>query len=65
MNADATEYVFHLRPGVKYHNGAAFDANDVVTFFSAMWDAKNPLHVGRTGGFEYFVAAFVNFMNSD
>ena len=29
-NADLTEYTFTLRQGVKFHNGATLDANDVV-----------------------------------
>lgn len=64
-NADATEFVFKLREGVKYHNGADFDANDVVNFFMSMWDASNPNHVGRTGNFEYFNALFGTFLNAE
>ena len=39
--------------GVKFHNGATFDAADVVTSFAVQWDAAHPLHVGREGLFEY------------
>ena len=65
VNPEATEYVFHLRDDVKYHDGAKFDANDVVAFFTAMWDAKSPNHVGRTGAFEYFITAFAQFLNAE
>ncbi len=64
-NADATEWVFTLRDGVKFHNGATLDANDVVATFVSQWDAKDKNHVGRTGSFEYFGALFGNFLNAE
>lgn len=64
-NADATVWTFNLRKDVKFHNGAALDANDVVATFVSQWDAKSPNHVGRTGSFEYFGALFGNFMNAE
>jgi ABC-type transport system substrate-binding protein len=63
-NADLTEYTFTLRKGVTFHNGAKFDANDVVATFAAQWDAASPNHVGRTGTFEYFGAFFGAFLNA-
>jgi len=64
-NADLTEFTFALREGVKFHNGADFDANDVVASFAAQWDAASPNHVGRTGSFEYFGAFFGAFLNAE
>jgi ABC-type transport system substrate-binding protein len=64
-NTDLTEYTFKLRQGVTFHNGSAFDANDVVASFVAQWDAKSPNHVGRTGTFEYFGAFFGSFLNAE
>ncbi len=33
--------VFHLRPGVKFHDGHIFDANDVKFTYEAIMDPKN------------------------
>ncbi len=64
VNADATEYTFHLRPGVKFGDGTALTANDVVASYVSFWDAKDPNHKGRTGTFEYFGAFFGKNLNA-
>ncbi len=64
-NDTLDEYTFTLREGVKFHNGADFDASDVVASFVAQWDALSPNHVGRTGTFEYFGAFFGAFINAE
>jgi peptide/nickel transport system substrate-binding protein len=53
-NADLTEYVCTLRPGVVFHDGSSLDANDVVMSWGIAWDASHPFHKGNTGVFEYF-----------
>jgi ABC-type transport system substrate-binding protein len=63
-NADLTEWTFNLREGVKYHNGADLDANDVVLSYVVQWDAEHPLHVGRDGSFTYFPGLFGPFLNA-
>jgi peptide/nickel transport system substrate-binding protein len=41
ISEDGTEYIFHLREGVKFHNGADFTAEDVVTSWTAGKDPAN------------------------
>ncbi len=61
---DLLTWTFHLREGVTFHDGSALDANDVVMTYAVVWDAANPMHVGRTGNFDYFSALFAAFLNT-
>jgi peptide/nickel transport system substrate-binding protein len=54
VNADATQYTFHLRQNVKWSDGTPFTSQDVFATYSAMWNYKDPNHKGNTGVFEYF-----------
>jgi ABC-type transport system substrate-binding protein len=63
-NSSATVWTCDLRSGVKFHNGARFDANDVVLSYAVQWDATHELHLGRTGSFEYWGALFAAFLNA-
>jgi peptide/nickel transport system substrate-binding protein len=40
-NADGSVWTFKLRPGVKFHNGAPFTADDVVYTMQQLADPKN------------------------
>jgi ABC-type transport system substrate-binding protein len=62
-NADLTTWTCTLRQGVTFHDGATFDANDVVVSYAAQWDTAHPLHIGRTAAFEYFPGLFGGFLN--
>ncbi|MBN2304217.1 MAG: peptide ABC transporter substrate-binding protein [Anaerolineae bacterium] len=62
-NEDLTEWTFHLRSGVTFHDGSTLDANDVVMSYVVQWDAAHPLHVGRNGSFTYFPGLFDGFLN--
>ena len=52
-----------LRDGVKFHDGASLDANDVVVTYASQWDTKNPLHIGRTSAFEYWSGLWGGILN--
>jgi peptide/nickel transport system substrate-binding protein len=41
VSEDGTEYIFHLREGILFHNGETLDAQDVVTTFEAGLDELN------------------------
>jgi ABC-type transport system substrate-binding protein len=62
-NAELTVWTCTLREGVKFHDGADFDANDVVVSYAAAWDTQHPLHIGRDGLFDYVPGNFGGFLN--
>jgi len=62
-NDDASVWTCTLREGVTFHDGATFDANDVVLSYAVQWDAAHELHKGRDGSFTYFPALFGGFLN--
>ncbi|MFZ5881262.1 MAG: ABC transporter substrate-binding protein [Chloroflexota bacterium] len=61
---DLMTWTFHLRPGVKFHDGSMLDANDVVLSLILQWDAAHPLHTGNTGAFSYWSGLFGPFLNA-
>ena len=61
-NKDLTVWICTLREGVRFHNGARFDAGDVRDSYAAQWDCAHPSHIGRSGLFRYweFMSSFLN-----
>lgn len=62
-NPELTVWTCALRTGVRFHDGATLDANDVVLSFAVQWDAEHPLHAGRDGEFPHLAAWFGGFLN--
>lgn len=61
-NADLTEWTVKLRSGVKFSDGTALTAKDVVATFAAQWDKNHKLHKGNTGNFDYWTYLFTAFL---
>lgn len=55
-SSDGLTWTFHLRKGVKFHDGTDFDAEAVKWNFDRWMNEDNPFRFGRT--FEYYVAEF-------
>jgi ABC-type transport system substrate-binding protein len=62
-NDDLTVWTCALREGVTFHDGATFEAKDVLVTLSAQWDALSSLHVGATGAFSYWPGLWGGFLN--
>jgi ABC-type transport system substrate-binding protein len=62
-NEDLTVWTCTLRDGVTYHDGATFEAKDVLVSLSAQWDALSSLHKGATGAFSYWPGLWGGFLN--
>jgi len=60
ISDDGTEYTFHLREGITFHDGTPFDADAVVFTFDRMLDEEHPYH--DTGPFplSFFFGSVVN-----
>ena len=62
-SADNLKWTCTLRQGVTFHNGAAFDANDVVATYAALMDGNNPNHGGHDQTWYYQGAFFGSLLN--
>jgi len=62
-DTELTTWTCTLRTDVRFHDGATFDAADVVLSYAVQWDAEHPLHDGREGAFGRFAAWFGGFLD--
>ncbi|MCX5976332.1 MAG: ABC transporter substrate-binding protein [Coprothermobacterota bacterium] len=62
VSTDNLTWTFHLRQGVKFHDGADFNADAVLFNFERWWDESNAYHVGT---FEYFSSMFNGFKGTE
>ena len=46
ISDDGLEWIWHLREGVKFHDGTDFDADAVVYNFERWWDLDHPYNQG-------------------
>ena len=65
VSEDGKTWTFHLREGVLFHDGSAFDANDVVATWQASADCTSPNHTGTGEGFGIYLSVFQQFVNAD
>ena len=61
VSDDLLTWTFHLRKGIKFHDGTDLDADAVVFNFERWWDKDNPYHVGHTGSFVHWTYYFGGF----
>ena len=61
VSPDGLEWTFHLRKGVKFHDGTDFNADAVLFNFDRIWDKNHPNRAGHTKTFDYFSWFFGGF----
>ncbi|WP_339061181.1 ABC transporter substrate-binding protein [Tepidibacillus marianensis] len=57
-STDGLTWTFHLKQGVKFHDGTDFDAEAVVFNFNRWMDKSNPYHKGDFPYYSYMFGGF-------
>jgi len=61
VSADGRTWTFYLRKGVRFHDGAPFNADAVLFNIDRLWDRSHPHRAGRTQTFASFARWFGGF----
>ena len=48
ISADGLTYTFHLRPGVKFHDGTPLTADSIVQGVARLFDKSSPIYIYNT-----------------
>ncbi|WP_197378423.1 ABC transporter substrate-binding protein [Mycolicibacterium mengxianglii] len=60
ISKDGLDYTFHIRQGVKFHDGTPLNAQAVEYNIRRMWDKQSPMYSARAAGQTGFVWKFVD-----
>lgn len=60
ISDDGLDYTFHIRRGVKFHDGTPLDAQAVEYNIRRMWDKSSPMYNARAAGQTGFVWKFLD-----
>ncbi len=60
ISPDGRDYTFHIRRGVKFHDGTPLDAQAVEYNIRRMWDKTSPQYSARAAGQTNFVWKFTD-----
>ncbi len=61
VSEDGTEYTFHLREGVTFHDGEPFNADAVIFNFDRFWNKESPHYYEKTAA---FVSAYTQWIKA-
>ncbi|WP_226863307.1 ABC transporter substrate-binding protein [Mycolicibacterium baixiangningiae] len=64
VSDDGLDYTFHIRKGVRFHDGTPLDAKAIEYNVRRMWDKGSPMYSARAAGQTGFVWKFVESVST-